>query len=524
MDSRLEDINKLLINYSLGKFDFKIDPSSKFDEIDAFIVNIHMLGEELQSSTISKDYFNNIFHSISDKLFVLDNAGIINDVNRAVTEKLGYELDDVKGLPIDSLAGNAGQFGTYVLKAMHSADDIVRWESIFYTAKNEAMPVLCSCSHLYNQSKEQIGYLLSARDISNIKKFEKTLIESEKKYRNIFEKSSDCLFLIDVNGNFLDLNVAGYEMFKLSNAKLSTTPFFNLILDGNEKDAFLKELCEKKQVIDYKLKIKVNRKSIIDCLVSASCMNNEKGVTIGYQGIVKDVTKQKSLENLVIRTIMDTQEQERKRIARDLHDSLGQQLSAIKFYLGSLESMKATTKKIKYEEILSKSNNALSDVIKELSAISFNIMPGTLQNFGVGQAIKELCHKRELSDLMLFNVDIDSNFVIEDKAIEITLFRIAQEFINNSIKYSGAKKICIAMQLDTRQNLIKAMLRDDGKGFELEKMLLTKGNGLKNMRSRVESHNGVLKIETSSGKGTAYDIMIPYKRGKNEKIKNTDNR
>jgi len=523
MDSRLEDINRLLINYSLGKFDYKIESSDNYDEIDAFIVNIHMLGEELKTSTISKDYFNNIFHSVSDKLFVLDTAGIITDVNQAVIHKLGYKLPDIKGLCIDVLSGNIGQFHSYAMKAMQSNDSIVQWESVIYTAKNEAIPVYCSCSHLYNQNKEKIGYLLSARDISNIKKYEKSLVESERKYRSIFEKSSDCLFLIDTAGHFLDLNTAGYELFKFAGEKTGTASFFAHIVDGNEKDSFSKLLYEEGHVIDYKLKITDTSKHIIDCLISANIISNEKGEAIGYQGIIKDISKQKNLENLVIKTIVDTQEQERKRIARDLHDSLGQQLSAIKFYLGSLKSMQGNGKKMKYEEILSKSNSALSDVLKELSNISFNLMPGTLQNFGVAYAVKELCHKKELSDLVNFDIDIDSNFIIDDQTIEITLFRITQEFINNTIKHGNAKKISIKMKVDTKQNRLLVTLKDDGKGFEIDKLSEYSGMGLKNIRSRVESHNGIVKINSIVSKGTTYEIMIPYKQKKNEKIAGINN-
>ena len=87
MDSRLEEINNLLIRYSLGDFDYSIQPSERYDEIDAFITNINMLGEELKTSVISRDYFNNIFHSVSDMLLVLDNKGDITSINKAVTEK-----------------------------------------------------------------------------------------------------------------------------------------------------------------------------------------------------------------------------------------------------------------------------------------------------------------------------------------------------------------------------------------------------------------------------------------------------
>jgi PAS domain S-box-containing protein len=524
MEPRFEEINKLLINYSLGEFDYKIKPSDNYDEIDAFIVNINMLGEELKASTISKNYFNNIFHSIADKLFVLDNTGKITDINKAVQEKLGYKDEEILRNSIDFLSGEQGQFNTQVKKQMHSANSIAHWETIIYSSKKEPIPVFCSCSYLHNQIKEKVGYLLIVRDISDIKKYQKSLVESEKKYRDIFEKSSDCLFVIDVLGKFIDLNKAGFELFKLSGETSATANFFEHIIDGNEKDFFNTALHKAGQVIDFKLKVIDSKSNIIDCLVSANNILTEKNTVIGYQGIIKDVSEQKNLENLVVKTIVDTQEQERKRIARDLHDGLGQQLSAIKFYLGSLKSMQNGSKNVKYDEILSKSNNALSTVLKELSNISFNLMPGTLQNFGLGYAIKELCNKRELNDLMKFDVDIDNDFVIHDKTIEITLFRITQEFINNSIKHGNAGKVRIKMHVNNKSNKIEILLRDNGKGFEIKKIREYTGMGLKNIQSRVESHNGILKINSEINKGTTYEIMIPYSYIQNEKIKNINNR
>ena len=92
MDPRLEEINTLLISYSLGDFNQKISTSDKMDEIDAFITNINMLGEELKISTISKNYFNNIFNSVSTMLFVLDANGTINSINKAVAETVSRKL------------------------------------------------------------------------------------------------------------------------------------------------------------------------------------------------------------------------------------------------------------------------------------------------------------------------------------------------------------------------------------------------------------------------------------------------
>src|SRR5688500_18717530 len=103
MDNRFDKIRRLLMAYSLGNFDKKLSMSSRMDEIDAFISGVNMLGEELKDKTISRDYFNNIFDSVSDMVFVLDKQGKIENINKSVTNHLQYSLDFLRGKPISYL-------------------------------------------------------------------------------------------------------------------------------------------------------------------------------------------------------------------------------------------------------------------------------------------------------------------------------------------------------------------------------------------------------------------------------------
>ena len=88
MDNRFKKLNKQLSEYSLGKFDKKLRLSLRLDEVDAFIAGVNMLGDELKDKTISRNYFNNIFNSVSDMVFVLDKQGKIQNINTSVTNLL----------------------------------------------------------------------------------------------------------------------------------------------------------------------------------------------------------------------------------------------------------------------------------------------------------------------------------------------------------------------------------------------------------------------------------------------------
>jgi PAS domain S-box-containing protein len=511
MDSRLEDINNLLIRYSLGDFDYSIQPSDKYDEIDAFITNINMLGEELKTSVISRDYFNNIFHSVSDMLLVLDNKGDITSINRAVTDKLRYSENQLRETSINFIAGDDSKLFEYVRSMLSKNSFLNNLEVVFHSLELNPVPVSLSCSYLYNQHQVRIGYLIIARDLSKIKEYENSSKETEKKFRKVFEDSSDCFFITDAEGKFIDLNRAGFELLKCTDTAINKDSFFNYIYDNNERENFIRQINEKVVVPDCKLKIRDKENNIIDCLVSANKIINEFGETKGFQGTIKNMTKQKEIENLFVRTIVDTQEKERKRIVKDLHDSLGQQLSAIKFFLGTLKSIKGKVSPEKYDELLSKSDNALNEVIAELSNICFNIMPGTLQKFGLSHAIHELCNKIKLSNTIDFITDMAPDFPVLDKNLEVTIFRIIQEFINNSIKHGFAKKVSIKMVSDPAEGKLFIVLKDNGNGFDARKAEDFSGMGLKNVKSRIESYTGIVKISSIIGTGTMYEIMIPYK-------------
>ncbi len=511
MDYRLEKINNLLINYSLGNFDYKIEPTDSFDEIDAFICNINMLGEELKCSTISRDYFNNIFNSVSDMLFVLNMDGFISHANKAAVDKLNYSETQLRESPIDCITGDFFGWFEFLKKGFENSPSVLEIETTFYSTEGGAINVICSCSYLYNQHHEKIGYLLIARDQTKLKQYEFSLKKSNNRYSKIFRECSDSVFVIDTGGYFLELNPAGIKLFKVIDEKLHSSNFFDFILSKQKRDLLVKEMNEKGIVVDVKIKIKDRYNNVIECLISANKINDENGFPAGYHGIIKNMSHHKEMENVVIRTIVDTQEKERKRIVKDLHDSLGQQLSAIKFYLGALKNVPNNTLDPLVEDILTKSNHALDDVLIELWNICFDLMPGTLQNFGLRHAINELCKKIEFDSVIEFELKIDNSFPDLDKNLEIAIFRIVQEFINNAIKHGKAKKIRIEMKYLVAKEGIFLLMKDNGKGFEVKNFEEYQGMGLKNIKSRINSYNGSLRIDSLINSGTGYEVIIPHR-------------
>jgi two-component system NarL family sensor kinase len=219
----------------------------------------------------------------------------------------------------------------------------------------------------------------------------------------------------------------------------------------------------------------------------------------------------KSIKDTRTRASIEAEEKERHRIAKDIHDSLGQQLSAIKLYLNALKKISPVADASKYKTILSKSVSALDEAAAELSDICFNLMPAALNAYGLIYAIGELTRKIKASKKIDIGMVVYPGFPALDKTLEINLFRVVQEFINNAIKHGKAKHVQIQLGYIPKRKQIELTLKDNGKGFNTTTIKPHAGMGLKNVRSRIDFHSGKLTIKSNPGKGTTYEIIIPIK-------------
>ena len=194
------------------------------------------------------------------------------------------------------------------------------------------------------------------------------------------------------------------------------------------------------------------------------------------------------------------------RLAKDIHDSVGQHLSAIKFYIGTSAG---AVEDPKQKSILLKANAALVDVQADMRNICFNIMPKSLEVFGLIKAVEELCSKDQLLSQMKIEIKESAGFPRLPLQQEFALFRIIQEFISNALKHSKADTLWIEFKF--KKKLVSISLADNGIGFDLRK-IRNNGMGLNNVRSRIKPYNGEVDIISQPGKGTRYEISIPMEK------------
>jgi len=211
-------------------------------------------------------------------------------------------------------------------------------------------------------------------------------------------------------------------------------------------------------------------------------------------------------EKMFLNAIIQTEEKERKRFAKDLHDGLGPLLSSVKMSVSSLAQMKHDEAS---SEIVENTELVINEAIKSLKEISDNLSPHILNNFGLVRALTNFTNKINITKtirIILLTELKDERF---DNNVEVVLYRVICELINNTIKHAHAKKITIS--LTKEEDYITIVYKDDGKGFDVNKVIeqpASSGMGFSNIYSRINSLKGEINIESEPKKGTLVTIKV----------------
>jgi len=251
-------------------------------------------------------------------------------------------------------------------------------------------------------------------------------------------------------------------------------------------------------------------------LILCSDITERKKNLVKVEQLIQQNFEQRMLQKrLQASQIVEGQEEERKRIAKDIHDGIGQMLTALKFNIESIDlgNKEKTAEKIAYLKDLA------SDLIKGVRTATFNLTPPELGDHGIFPAIQKMTV--ELSKLtgktILFENKAEGPIRFDSLA-ETNIYRVTQEAVNNAIKYAQANYILVTV--DFHDDILSVVIDDDGKGFD-DSILADQpknnsegGMGLFFMKERIEYINGRLFISTVPGKGTR--ITINYKT--NEKL------
>ena len=351
--------------------------------------------------------------------------------------------------------------------------------------------------------KEIIGV---GRDITYQKMVENALRESEEQFRSIVQNLSDIVFLLDENGTIKYVTPSCIEYLGHSVEELLGYSLLELIHD---EDKWLVEenLQLHKGGSDYSVPYEARMKHIsskwrVFEVKSQSMLDHTSVRSIIYT--ISDITERKLMEKQVLDAIIKTEEKERERFAKDLHDDLGPLLSSIKMYIGMLNKTSDTEKQ---KFIIENLNDIVKESIATTKEVSNDLNPHVLNNYGLISAIELFVEKVSSEIEIDFVQNLES--ARYEPAIELSLYRISKELINNTIKHAEASKITIKYQeKDARLSL---SYEDDGKGLPSNALQAKKpgGMGLSNIMSRAKSLNATYNFHTKLQKGFKFEMYVP---------------
>ncbi len=203
--------------------------------------------------------------------------------------------------------------------------------------------------------------------------------------------------------------------------------------------------------------------------------------------------------------VLKGEEQERTRLAKDLHDGLGGMLSGIKHSFNNMKGNLIMTPE--NAQAFERSMDMLDSSIKEMRRVAHNMMPEALVKFGLDTALKDFCNDINQSGALKINyqsIGVENEVI--DQTTAITIYRIVQELINNTMKHAAAKTAIV--QLSKTGEQLAVTVEDDGKGFDPVILQGAKGIGWTNIKSRVDFLKGKLDVQSAAGKGTSVHIEL----------------
>lgn len=220
----------------------------------------------------------------------------------------------------------------------------------------------------------------------------------------------------------------------------------------------------------------------------------------------KHLAQLSEIEKLRFKDVIEAEEKERSRIAQELHDGLGQLLSTARLNVAILEDLVSGEDK----EGVERSLKIIDDACVEVRSISHNMMPSALIRLGLIPAVNELVNN--VNSAKGIKIDFTSNVVASlGKSLDITIYRVVQEILNNMIRHAKANHI--EMSIEKIGDNLKISMKDNGIGFDTEELKNSKGIGWKNIFSRISMLDGIIKLESEPQKGTEVYINLKLRNG-----------
>ena len=352
---------------------------------------------------------------------------------------------------------------------------------------------------------------------------EHELLLRKQEYQTLVDTMNEGMVMQDIERKIIYVNrrllkILGYPRSQVIGK------YFGDFIDADNIDGWSEEklVSIKGANAVYEVRLKTKNQVNVWVKVSPQPRFDAEGNHVGSFAVITNINEHVEIEQKLLKTevqlrslsrqVLSAQEIERRRIALELHDGIGQTLSAIKFFVEnnlSTITQESGLQSNKIEMVIPK----LQGAIEEVRRISMDLRPSLLDDIGIIATLSWFCRESQQTyQKIIFNLDVDKIKENEIPAeLKTEMFRIVQEAVNNACKYSGADNIQVSLKQDGKH--IHLWIKDDGKGFDYQKVAdlqgysESKGLGLTGMRERTENAGGWFSVTSAPDQGTSISCM-----------------
>lgn len=451
----------------------------------------------------SETTFKTIFAKASEGMFVLDwEKRSLLMHNPACSRLLGYRFEELPKLDVAELLhpDDLKPFSEQIGKSIKSG----RWQPRdFRFVRKDRSVIFTDLSPATITLAGKKAVLISFKDITKRKQIEEALRASEERFRTLFESAPIGVALLAPDGRYLQVNQAYCSMLNYSAESLQKLKISDLVHPDEAEGCrqLLTELANGKcNHFDLEFHHRTRDGRMLNVLLAASAVRNPDGYVRYIVSTAMDITEAKRLQA----EILEISQQERSRIGHDLHDGLGQYLSAI--------AIKAKCLQQTLSDVLPAEAEAADELVRLIKtanalarAVAKGLDPGDIEADCLVPALRRLATECEQILPVQCNCTLPTEPPHLDNGKAKHLYMIAQEAINNAVKHGKARNV--NLELATQNGSLRLVIRDDGIGFEPSHNP-DAGLGLRIMKYRARSIGGSLNVRSQPGKGTEIECVL----------------
>lgn len=511
----ITEVFEALRRISSGDTKVRLDETSKIDLINKLKHVVNKTAKEISESQEIMRFIQFTINHTADAAFWMRPDGRFIYVNKAACKSLGYSKSELLSMTIHDIDPLFSKDKWTLHWQEIRKRKSFTFESYHKTKVGKLFPVEITVNFVEFEGSEY--NCAFARDITKRKQAQEKLQESEEKYRQLFVTDTNAILVFDAEAlNIVDINDAALDMYGYTREEFLNMKRMDIKAELGETEKTIHKTLSGEIVqvpLDYHMK---KDGTTFPVEVSAGSFV-WKGRQMVFE-VVKDITERvqaekelkKSHENLraLSSRITEVQEDERKRLARELHDQVGQPLTALSINLDFLIEQLSNKSKTGILERLYDSKILVKKTMKLIRNTMANLRPLILDDYGLASAIhwySDQFSKRTKIPVIFKGEELRSRLLPD---VETNLFRIVQESLTNIAKHANATEVIITLKEEGRGN-VKLTITDDGVGFDSERNN-RRGLGLIGMRERAEALGGTLRVESSPGKGT--QVIVEIKR------------